>query len=363
MGAGGLGGRPGEHVLRLLPRGVRARSLRDLDRPRRRRRPRHRPRRDALPLRAPAAARRVDAAEQPRQRQARARLVRDAAGRGRVPDPDGAAARAHRRRAVRGPHQAGRELPDLARPRVRIRALGGTGRLLALDDRGRDRRPRRRGRPRSGQRRRVLRRPLARRRRRLAALGEGLDGDDERAARSTSVLHPPLEDGRPERRDLLQRRQRRPDARPARGDRRRLPRAGAARRAARERSRRRPVAPDRRRDDPGADGERARLAPLQRRRLRRPGERRPAVGAERTGHGARLARALRRACRALARGRRHGRRGVAAEGHERVRLRRRVDPGAELDRPRSAGLAVRHRPDARLDRVQATAARPARRRR
>ena len=37
-----------------------------------------------------------------------------------------------------------------------------------------------------------------------------------------------------------------------------------------ERSRRRPVAPDRRRDDPGADGERARLAPLQRRRLRRP---------------------------------------------------------------------------------------------
>ena len=332
MGTGGLGRRPGEHLLRLLPRGVRARSLRDLDRPRRGRRHRHRPRRDTLPLRAPAAARRVDAAEQPRQRQARARLVRDAAGRGRVPDPDGAAARAHRRRAVREPHQACRELPDLARPRVRIRALGGTGRLLALDDRGRDRGPCRRGRPGPRQRRRILGRALARRRRRLAALGEGLDGDDERAAGHASVLHPPFEDGRPERRDLLQRRQRRPDARPARGDRRRLPRAGAARRAPRERSGRRPVAPDRRCDDPGADREGAGLAPLQRRRLRRPGDRRPAVGAERPGHGTRLAGTLRRACRALARDRRHGRGGGAAEGNERVRLRRRVDPGAELDR-------------------------------
>ena len=195
VGTGGLGRRPGEHLLRLLPRGVRARSLRDLDRPRRGRRHRHGARRDALPLRASAAARRVDASEQPRQRQAGTRLVRDAAGRGRVPDPDGAAARAHRRRAVREPHQAGRELPDLARPGVRIRALGGTGRLLALDDRGRDRGPRRGGRPCSRQRRHVLRRPLARGRRRLAALGEGLDGDDERAAGHASVLHPALEDG------------------------------------------------------------------------------------------------------------------------------------------------------------------------
>ena len=46
---------------------------------------------------------------------------------------------------------------------------------------------------------------------------------------------------------------------------------------------------------------RAGLAPLQRRRLRRPRERRTAVGAERAGHGARLARALGRARRALAR--------------------------------------------------------------
>ena len=41
-----------------------------------------RARRDALPVRAAAAARRVDAAQQPRQRQGRARLVRDAARRG-----------------------------------------------------------------------------------------------------------------------------------------------------------------------------------------------------------------------------------------------------------------------------------------
>ena len=48
----------------------------------------------AVPVRAPAARRRLDAAQQPRQRQARARLVRDAARRGGVPDPDGLPARA-----------------------------------------------------------------------------------------------------------------------------------------------------------------------------------------------------------------------------------------------------------------------------
>ena len=50
--------------------------------------------------------------------------------------------------ALHGPHQAGRELHRRARPVVRRRALGGAERLLALDDRGRDRRPRRGGRPR-----------------------------------------------------------------------------------------------------------------------------------------------------------------------------------------------------------------------
>ena len=46
---------------------------------------------------------------------------------------------------------------------------------------------------------------------------------------SQPVLHQALEDRRPERGDQLQRRQRRTHARPARGDRRRFPRAGPPR--------------------------------------------------------------------------------------------------------------------------------------
>ena len=65
VGPGGLRRRPGQHVLRLLPRGVRPRPLRGLDRAARRRRPRDRARRDAVPVRAPAAGRRLDAAQQP----------------------------------------------------------------------------------------------------------------------------------------------------------------------------------------------------------------------------------------------------------------------------------------------------------
>ena len=49
-------------------------------------------------------------------------------------------------------HQAGRELPDQPRPELRPGALGGTGRLLALDDRRRDRRPGRRRAHRDGAR-------------------------------------------------------------------------------------------------------------------------------------------------------------------------------------------------------------------
>ena len=76
--------------------------------------------------------------------------------------------------------------------------------------------PRGGGRPRARERRRHLGRALARRRRRLAALDQGLDGDDERAVGRAPVLHPALEDRRSERGDHLQRRQRRADARPAR---------------------------------------------------------------------------------------------------------------------------------------------------
>ena len=94
------------------------------------------------------------------------------------------------------------------------------------------------------------------------------------------------------------------------------------------------------------------LAPLQRRRLRRPRHRRAAVGAERPGHRPSLAGALGRARRAGAGLRQRGRGGVPAPRHEPVRLRRRPDPRAELGAARPGALALRHRPDARLDRLR-----------
>ena len=59
----------------------------------------------------------------------------------------------------------------------------------------------RRRRPRRRQSRSGLGGRLARRRRRLPALDQGLDGDHERPARA-ALLHPPLQDRRSERRDL-----------------------------------------------------------------------------------------------------------------------------------------------------------------
>ena len=104
-----------------------------------------------------------------------------------------------------------------------------------------------------------------------------------------AVLHPALEDRRPERGDRLQRRQRRPGSRPARGDRRRLPRVRAARPDARRRRRPRPLAGGRRRDDQALHRHRRRLPALQRRRLRRRVRRRPPVGAVEQGQRPRLA--------------------------------------------------------------------------
>ena len=72
----------------------------------------------------------------------------DAARRDRLPAADGGRAAPHRPRSLRAAHQARRELRRGARPGVRRRALGGAERLLALDDRGGDRRPRRGRRPR-----------------------------------------------------------------------------------------------------------------------------------------------------------------------------------------------------------------------
>ena len=73
-------------------------------------------------------------------------------------------------------------------PAFGVRALGGAGRLLALDDRRRDRRAHRRRRPRGRQSRPGLGGGLARRRRRLPALDQGLDGHDRtaRSRRATS---------------------------------------------------------------------------------------------------------------------------------------------------------------------------------
>ena len=85
--------------------------------------------------------------------------------------------------------------PDRPRPRIWRRALGGAERLLAVHDRGGDRRSRRGSGAGAGKRRHGLGGRLAGRRRRLAAVGQGLDRDDERPARDASVLHPALEDG------------------------------------------------------------------------------------------------------------------------------------------------------------------------
>ena len=177
---------------------------------------------------------------------------------------------------------------------------------------------------------------VARRRRRLPAFDQGLDGDDHRPAR-TALLHPPLEDRRPERRDLVQRRERRPDARPALGDRRRVPRARAARRAARRPTRtfsRRCPSWTRRSAPNTASG------PGWHRYNGdgygdRSSDGRPwAPSGVGTGH---LWPALVvRARRAVAADRRRGRRSVPARRHGPIRRRRRPHPGAGLGEPRTS---------------------------
>ena len=125
-----------------------------------------------------------------------------------------------------------------------------------------------------------------------------------------------------------------------------------------------PVAAGRRRDDQVDDGERARLAPLQRRRLRRP---RRATG----GRGRRAARAPATSgpcCRPSAPSRRSSPAtptGAASllAGHGRVRLRRRADSRAGLGRcpisPPRRSAPTRRSPRS----ASPTAALPARRRR
>ena len=131
------------------------------------------------------------------------------------------------------PRQAGRRLPGRARPVVRQRALGGAVRLLAVDDRRRDRRPHRRRahRPRAGRR---ARRPgLPGRRRRLPAHASRA-GRSPRPARTapTPYFIRLSKNGDPDSRVHLRPRQRQRRRRPARRRRRRLPGAGPPRRAA-----------------------------------------------------------------------------------------------------------------------------------
>ena len=252
------------------------------------------------------------------------------------------------------PHQAGGELPRRARPGLRRRALGGAERLLAVDDRGRDRRARRRG---ATSRARTATRCRPRSGSASPTTGSGSIKGWTVTTNGPLAPHPYFirlsKTGDPNAAISYNVGQRRPDARPARGDRRRLPRAGAARRAARRRTRTSsaslpvvdatiksttPSGPGWHRYNGDGYGDR--------------GQRRPAVGAERPGHRASLAGAVGRARRARARHRRRGRSGVAARRDEAVRVRRRPDPGAGLGAAGSRRLAVRHRSDPRLDRLR-----------
>ena len=227
----------------------------------------------------------------------------------------------------------GRELRGRSRARPRRRALGGAERLLALDDRCRDRRARGGGRARPRERRCGVRRRLAGCRRRHGS-ARSRAGPSRPTARSSADPYfiRLSKTGDPNAADQLWRRQRRPDARPARRHRCRLPRARPSRRAARERSRRScaslPIVDD---DDQVDHPERARLAPLQRRRLWRP-------GAATAGRGHRAGRGPAtsgRCCRPSAPSTpsRRATRDCATSllpGMRRVRVRRRAHPRAGL---------------------------------
>ena len=144
VGPGGLRRRPREHLLRLLPRGLRARPLRGVDRAADRRRPVHGTGCHPVPAGTPATTRRLDAPQLAGQRQACARHVQHPTGRSRLPDPHGLAVRPGRRRHPVPARQAGRQLPDLPWAVIRAGTLGGAERLLAVHDRRRDRRAGRR---------------------------------------------------------------------------------------------------------------------------------------------------------------------------------------------------------------------------
>ena len=178
-----------------------------------------------------------------------------------------------------------------------------------------------------------------------------------------AVLHPPVEERRPERGMIYNVGNGGPDL-----DQRAVIDAGFLELARlgvlpTRRRRHRPLAGRRRRDDPAHDRLRHGVLPLQRRRLRRRRHGRPPVGAVRQGQRPPLAGPRRRA--RPVRGR-HGRPARGARppaGDARHGLRGRPDPRAGVGAARPRALAVRDGPDARVDRLRQRQAGRGRRRR
>ena len=204
-------------------------------------------------------------------------------------------------------------------------------------------------------------------RRPLPAQHQGLDGHHHRPLRHRPLLHPAVQERRPERGGHLQPRQRRPRRRPAGGHRRRVPRADPARHPARPTT---PTCSGRcpswttviRRDTDSGPG----LLPLRHRRRRAPRTgtatatsptpptARPPASRGRTRQRlrARVAGAERRARRAAPADRRRGDGAPAAARHAAVRVRHRAGPRAGLGEPGPAGVPVRHQPRDRVHRVR-----------
>ena len=222
----------------------------------------------AVPVRPPAEeGRRLLPAELDRRRAAE--MDEPAARRGRVPDRARVAARPPRRPDLRARQERGR-VPARQRPAQPAGALGEPGRLLAGHDRLGDRRARDRRRPREGQPRRREREDVAGDRRRLAVQGRRLDRDEDRPLLVPALLPAPQQDRRPECGHEVQPRRLRPRAgRRAQDHRPELPRARAPRRQARELPARAQHARRGRQAARRRHAQRALLAPLRLRRLRR----------------------------------------------------------------------------------------------
>ena len=243
-------------------------------------RPRRRRRRGHVAVRAPAARRRDVPADLAGRRHA-GDARRPARPDGLPADPR-LAARADRRRHLAG-HPEGRRRPRDPRPDDAPGALGGDRRLLQLHAAGDDRRPGHGVGHRPPARRHAARRPLAGRRRRVAAQHGAVALHHPGAIRRRPLLHPHRRRRRPQRRLGARLRQRRRRAPGGRGRRRRLPRARAPRRQGAGRSLRARIAPRDGRVARHGHAERPRVAPLHVRRVRRKG-RWLAVGAQHAGH-------------------------------------------------------------------------------